>query len=59
MTSFKVLVAIVLISATAFQSCLVHANFYKNTYFNWGAKHAYIYNNGDDLKMVLDKTAGT
>ncbi|PWA65666.1 beta-glucanase, Concanavalin A-like lectin/glucanase domain protein [Artemisia annua] len=59
MTSFRALVAAVFVSAIAFQSCLVHGNFYSDTYFNWGAKHAYIFGNGDDLNLVLDQSAGS
>ncbi|GJZ72211.1 probable xyloglucan endotransglucosylase/hydrolase protein 26 [Tanacetum coccineum] len=59
MTSFSALFAAVFISAIAFQSCLAHGNFYSDIYFNWGAKHAYIYNNGDDISLLLDKSAGS
>ncbi|GJS74021.1 probable xyloglucan endotransglucosylase/hydrolase protein 26 [Tanacetum coccineum] len=59
MTSFSALFAAVFISAIAFQSCLVHGNFYSDIYFNWGAKHSYIYNNGDDINLLLDKSAGS
>lgn len=58
MASFSTLFAAVFISAIAFQSCLVHGNFYNDMYFNWGAKHSYIYNNGDDISLLLDKSAG-
>ncbi|PWA35071.1 concanavalin A-like lectin/glucanase domain, Xyloglucan endotransglucosylase/hydrolase [Artemisia annua] len=59
MASFSALFAAVFISAIAFQSCLVHGNFYNDMYFNWGAKHSYIYNNGDDISLLLDKSAGS
>ncbi|KAI3810805.1 hypothetical protein L1987_20427 [Smallanthus sonchifolius] len=36
-----------------------NANFYIDTYFNWGAKHSYVFGNGDDLNLVLDKDSGT
>ncbi|KAI3781801.1 hypothetical protein L2E82_11827 [Cichorium intybus] len=28
-------------------------------YFNWGAQHSYIYGNGDNINLVLDKSAGS
>ncbi|OVA20292.1 Glycoside hydrolase [Macleaya cordata] len=38
---------------------VVEAKFWDSTYFNWGAHHSSISNNGDDLQLVLDKTAGS
>ncbi|KAL7586903.1 probable xyloglucan endotransglucosylase/hydrolase protein 26 [Lactuca sativa] len=59
MRSFHGLVAVAFISVIAFQSCVVHGNFYRDVYFNWGAKHSYIYGNGDNLNLLLDKSAGS
>ncbi|KAL8206168.1 hypothetical protein R6Q57_009734 [Mikania cordata] len=58
-TAFKSLVAVVFISAISFQSSLVHANFYSDTYFNWGSQHSYVFGNGADLDLVLDKVSGS
>ncbi|MFS7997902.1 putative xyloglucan:xyloglucosyl transferase [Helianthus anomalus] len=58
-TEFKSLVAVIFISAMSFQSCFVNANFYADTYFNWGAEHSYIFGNGEDLNLVLDNVAGS
>ncbi|KAI3810800.1 hypothetical protein L1987_20422 [Smallanthus sonchifolius] len=57
--AFQALLAVVLISAISFQSCLVNANFYTDTYFNWGAKHSHIFGNGEDLNLVLDSVSGS
>ncbi|XP_026452972.1 probable xyloglucan endotransglucosylase/hydrolase protein 26 [Papaver somniferum] len=38
---------------------VVEANFWETTYFNWGAHHSSVYNNGNDLQLVLDKSAGS
>ncbi|KAI3775535.1 hypothetical protein L1987_50114 [Smallanthus sonchifolius] len=38
---------------------MVHANFPKSMYFNWGAHHSSILGNGDDLRLVLDQTSGS
>ncbi|KVI11573.1 Concanavalin A-like lectin/glucanase superfamily [Cynara cardunculus var. scolymus] len=57
MASFQVLVAVVFVSAVAFQSCLVHGNFYNDMYFNWGGEHSSIFGSGDDLNLVLDKAS--
>ncbi|RZC50305.1 hypothetical protein C5167_018730 [Papaver somniferum] len=40
-------------------SMVVEANFWETTYFNWGAHHSSVYNNGNDLQLVLDKSAGS
>ncbi|KAL4572243.1 hypothetical protein LXL04_019013 [Taraxacum kok-saghyz] len=58
MRSFQTLFAIVFISVMAFQSSLVHGNFYRDVYFNWGGKQSYIYGNGDDLNLVLNHVSG-
>ncbi|XP_076938297.1 putative xyloglucan endotransglucosylase/hydrolase protein 26 [Bidens hawaiensis] len=58
-TSVQTLVAVVFISTISLQSCFVNANFYTDTYFNWGAKHSYVFGNGDNLNLVLDNVSGS
>ncbi|XP_076931417.1 putative xyloglucan endotransglucosylase/hydrolase protein 26 [Bidens hawaiensis] len=58
-TAVQTLVAVVFISTISFQSCFVNANFYTDTYFNWGAKHSYVFGNGDNLNLVLDNVSGS
>ncbi|MFS7982513.1 putative xyloglucan:xyloglucosyl transferase [Helianthus anomalus] len=58
MAGSRALFLAVFVFAIAFQSSMVHANFRKAMYFNWGANHSSILGNGDDLRLVLDQTSG-
>ncbi|KAL8206167.1 hypothetical protein R6Q57_009732 [Mikania cordata] len=53
------LIAVVFISSISFKSSLVNANFYTDTYFNWGSHHSYVFGNGEDLNLVLDEASGS
>ncbi|KAF5788502.1 putative xyloglucan:xyloglucosyl transferase [Helianthus annuus] len=59
MAGSRALFLVVFVFAIAFQSSMVHANFRKAMYFNWGAHHSSILGNGDDLRLVLDQTSGS
>ncbi|XP_057501305.1 probable xyloglucan endotransglucosylase/hydrolase protein 26 [Actinidia eriantha] len=59
MESSKALFLAIFISAIAFHSRSVDANFVKSTYFSWGSHHSLITNNGNDLQLVLDRSSGS
>ncbi|KAF8393403.1 hypothetical protein HHK36_021647 [Tetracentron sinense] len=59
MGNLQALFIALMISVLAFDKSLVEANFYDSMYFNWGAHHSAILGNGDNLQLVLDKTAGS
>ncbi|KVH93880.1 Concanavalin A-like lectin/glucanase superfamily [Cynara cardunculus var. scolymus] len=57
MAGFQALAMAVFVSAIAFHSSVVDGKFSKSMYFNWGAHHSSILGNGDELRLVLDKTS--
>ncbi|KAL7168107.1 hypothetical protein ACSBR2_038533 [Camellia fascicularis] len=57
MASSQALFIALFISAIAFYSGSVDANFPKSMYFNWGAYHSWM--NGDNLQLLLDQTSGS
>ncbi|CAL5438337.1 unnamed protein product [Camellia sinensis] len=59
MASSRALFIALFISAIAFYLASVDANFPKSMYFNWGAHHSSMTNNGNDLQLVLDRTSGS
>ncbi|KAL8094036.1 putative xyloglucan endotransglucosylase/hydrolase protein 26 [Apium graveolens] len=57
MANFQTLIVALFISASVFQSVVVHAMISKSMYFNWGAQHSSM--NGEDVQLVLDTTSGS
>ncbi|KAF9613437.1 hypothetical protein IFM89_008267 [Coptis chinensis] len=60
MGTLQVLMVLAIIVCTiAFDGCLVDANISKSMYITWGAQHASISTNGEDLQLTLDQTSGS
>ncbi|KAJ9538714.1 hypothetical protein OSB04_031447 [Centaurea solstitialis] len=59
MATFQALAMAVFVFVIAFRSSVVDGKFSKSMYFNWGAHHSSILGNGDELRLVLDKTSGS
>ncbi|PKU87380.1 putative xyloglucan endotransglucosylase/hydrolase protein 26 [Dendrobium catenatum] len=51
------LTALLLLSTL--QISLVNANFYQDTYFNWGYQNSAIWGDGDNLALLLDRVSGS
>lgn len=59
MARLRALLMVVFISAIALNQILVNAKFSKSMYFASGANNqSKMLGNGDNLQLVLDKTAG-
>lgn len=54
----SVILAVAVIAFISASQFVVDANFIKSTRFTWGAYHSVISNNGNDLQLQLDRTAG-
>ncbi|XP_039121067.1 probable xyloglucan endotransglucosylase/hydrolase protein 26 [Dioscorea cayenensis subsp. rotundata] len=58
MASFQVFL-LALIALVASEQCLVGANFYNQTYCNWGPQNMAIWGNGENLALVLNRVSGS
>ncbi|MQL70994.1 hypothetical protein Taro_003298 [Colocasia esculenta] len=47
-----------LVALIALEQCLVQANMYKTTVFNWGRQNGAVYNEGNDLSLTLNNISG-